>query len=117
MVLGGTNEINGFLESNWEELSRLQKALHLGNIEGTESGGPLRVESLESTLKTVTYREEHLKFWRAIAKKRAFNIVEEYNRLVAYGSSGEAFFEDGGLPMEENANYERDFGVVKLLCC
>lgn len=106
-----------------EHLEALQKALSTGTagapaaVPGSVDtpAGALRVESLESTLKTTTFRMEHIKFWRAIAKKRAFSTVEEYNVLSNYGSDASAFFDEGGLPREEDATYERKFQVVKYL--
>lgn len=106
-----------------ERMEQLHKALSTGTagapaaVPGSVDtpAGALRVESLESTLKTTTFRMEHIKFWRAISKKRAFSTVEEYNVLDSYGSDASAFFSEGGLPREEDANYERRFQVVKFL--
>jgi hypothetical protein len=105
--------------ASWQDLFELQKALGTGGAltggQPAGTGAPLRVESLESTLKTTTYRMEHLKFWRAIPKKRAYNTAEEYNVLDSYGAEASAFFEEGGLPDEEDANYRREVGIVKFL--
>jgi hypothetical protein len=106
-----------------EQMELLHKALSTGTdgapaaVPGSvdSPAGALRVESLESTLKTTTFRMEHIKFWRAIAKKRAFSTVEEYNVLSDYGSDASAFFDEGGLPREEDATYERKYQVVKFL--
>ena len=112
-----------FGQGSGEQMEQLQKALSTGTagapaaVPGSVDtpAGALRVESLESTLKTTTFRMEHIKFWRAISKKRAFSTVEEYNVLSNYGSDASAFFDEGGLPREEDATYERKFQVVKFL--
>ena len=112
-----------FGQGSGEQMEQLQKALSTGTagapaaVPGSMDtpAGALRVESLESTLKTTTFRMEHIKFWRAISKKRAFSTVEEYNVLSSYGSDSGAFFDEGGLPREEDATYERRFQVVKFL--
>jgi len=103
----------------WDEMQQLQKALQTGgSLTGGQpsgTGAPLRVESLEGTLKTTTYRMEHLKIWRAIPKKRAYNTAEEFNVLESYGDDTSAFFEEAGLPDEEDAFYRREVGIVKFL--
>lgn len=112
-----------FGQTSGEQLELLQKALSTGTAGAPAAvpgavdtpAGALRVESLESTLKTTTFRMEHIKFWRAIAKKRAFSTVEEYNVLSSYGSQASAFFDEGGLPREEDSTYDRRFQVVKFL--
>lgn len=99
-----------------EDLNKALGTTGTGGL-GTQftDGSALRVESLEATLKVVTHRDEHIKFWKKVAKLPAYNTVEEYNRLDSYGADVEAFFEEGGLPGAEDAEYSRQTGLVKFL--
>src|SRR3990167_6639586 len=82
----------GYGTSSASDLQDLKKALEAGSITGREttdsltaSGSPLKVESLEKTLKVITFKESDIVFWKNVPKMPAFNTVEEYNRLVSYG--------------------------------
>jgi len=115
------NLINGFGQSSVQELEELNKALGTGT-EGEAYGGgafadmsALRPQSLEPTLKIVTAQEQHIKFWKSIGKKQAFNTVEEFNVLDSYGGNSSPFFVEGGLPNEEDSNYIRQSQMVKFL--
>lgn len=114
--------VDGFAgSSSAEELSALRKALVAGQDINPPAaapgvGFPLRVESLENTLKNTTFRMEHVKLWRLISKLPAFNTVEEYNQIQSYGSSSlGAFIDEGALPSESDAQYERKFSIVKYM--
>ncbi len=108
--------IQGFGISPQQDLEELQKALSAGyDRPPSAGGGALRVESLEATLKVVTYRMEHVKFWRSIPKLPAFSTVEEYNRLKEYGSDAGGFTQEGALPETDDATYQRTVGYVKFL--
>lgn len=78
-------------------------------------GFPLRTESLDSTLYVTTYSVKHAKFWRALAKDKAYNTVEEYNRLEAYGSGEAAFIGEGELPAEDDSTYSRNYTRIKYM--
>ena len=73
--------IDGFGSATARDVEELNKALAAGqsiNPPGSVTAGDgfaLRVESLERTLKNLTYRMEHLKLWKAITKLAAFNTV------------------------------------------
>jgi hypothetical protein len=112
-------DFSGFGAHDAEELANLQKALSSGSPgrggSPAGTGSPLRVESLEATLKTVTFKLENIKFWRAVPKKRAYNIAEEYNVLSSYGADSSPFFIEGGTARAEDAYYERKWGIVKYL--
>lgn len=71
-------------------------------------GGVIQAESLESTLKSVTYDMKNLKLWPAIAVDRAYNLFEQYNRLIGYGSDSSPYMGEGGAPQEEDSTYIRD---------
>jgi hypothetical protein len=71
-------------------------------------GGVLQAESLESTLKSVTFDMKNLKFWPAISVDKAYNLFEQYNRLISYGSDSAPYIGEGGAPQEEDSTYVRD---------
>jgi hypothetical protein len=115
------NLLNGFGESSVSELEDLNKALGTGQDGEAYGNGAyndmsaLRPQSLEPTLKIVTAQEQHIKFWKSIGKKQAFNTVEEFNVLDSYGGNSSPFFVEGGLPNEEDSNYIRQSQMVKFL--
>ena len=105
-----------------EELDNLNKALSAGDTTGREttnltsaSGAPLKVESLEKTLKVLTFSENDVTIWKNIPKAAAFNTVEEYNQLVSYGADRGGFNNEGELPVEEDSVYTRRAQLVKFL--
>jgi len=112
---------DGFGSASLDEVAELNKALSAGEIRGSAStgqpgdGSALKVESLESTLKNVTYRAQNAVLWGDIDKLPAYNTVEEYNRLESYGSDGGAFNAEGELPNEEDSTYTRQAQLVKFM--
>jgi len=113
---------NGWGETSREGGEQLTKALAAGDITGREttdrydaSGAPLKVESLEKTLKHITFREQDIKFWRDIPKQPAYNTVVEYNQMVSYGRNRGGFNAEGELPEEEDSIYARRAQFVKFL--
>lgn len=108
--------------STMEELNQLQKALEAGQITGRDtngmtnaSGAPLKVESLDKTLKHLTFNESDIVLWKQVPKKSAFNTVEEYNQLVSYGAQRGGFYNEGELPNEEDSTYVRRAQLVKFM--
>lgn len=107
--------------------NQLFKALQAGNDVSNPGAAPgvgfaLRVESLEATMKNVLWRAEHIRFWRDMPKRPAFNTVEEYNVIERYGDPElGAFIAEGALPEEEDEQYDRKtikiayMGVTKRL--
>ncbi len=71
-------------------------------------GGVLQAESLEATLKSVTFDMKNLKMWPAISVDKAYNLFEQYNRLISYGSDSAPYIGEGGAPIEEDSTYVRD---------
>ncbi len=71
-------------------------------------GGVLQAESLETTLKSVTFDMKNLKMWPAVSVDKAYNLFEQYNRLIAYGSDSAPYIGEGGAPQEEDSTYVRD---------
>jgi hypothetical protein len=103
-----------------QEVEELNKALTAGYGRGGDQsdggiGAPLRVESLEATLKVTTFSERNIVFWRDIPKLPAFNTVEEFNQLNSYGNSGGYFVPEGVAPQESDATYARKTVQVKYV--
>ena len=97
--------------------SDLSKALDTGGYSTSNAGGPLIGQSLENTVHIVTFDiQRHIPLFKRIVKQPAFATVEEYNRLLSYGEGG-AFFNDGGLPGEDDATYERVSEKIKFMGC
>lgn len=71
-------------------------------------GGVLQAESLEATLKSVTFDMKNLKLWPAISVDKAYNLFEQYNRLISFGSDSAPYIGEGGAPVEEDSTYVRD---------
>ena len=112
--------IDGFGMLSQEHVQDLNKALRAGQdinapAVGAGVGFPLRVESLEATLKVLSYRMEHVRFWKGVPKLPAFNTVEEYNLLKEYGAGQAAFIDEGDLPEEDDSTYERATTLIKYL--
>lgn len=108
--------------SSMQELNQLNKALEAGQITGREttdlssaSGAPLKVESLDKTLKHLTFKESDIVLWKNVPKKSAYNTVEEYNQLVDYGQQRGGFYNEGELPNEEDSQYIRRAQLVKFM--
>src|SRR5574344_2641594 len=100
----------------------LNKALAAEQITGrdtsdltTASGAPLKVESLEKTLKHLTFRESDIRLWKDIPKKAAYNTVEEYNQQTSYGANRGGWNREGELPEEEDSIFVRRAQLVKYL--
>lgn len=103
-----------------QELADLNKSLTAGNAinnPGASAGEsfPLRAESLERTLKNVTFKMEHLRLFKAIPKLPAYNTVEEHNEISSYGSGAEGFVAEGQLPESSDSTYARRYATVKFL--
>lgn len=109
---------SGFGMGSGQELDNLSKALSAGYATSPDTqtnGGAFRVESLENSLKVLTYTDQHVKFWKKIPKSKAFNTVEEYNQLLSYGSEGGGFIGEGELPDTQDSVYQRKASFVKFL--
>lgn len=96
-----------------EEVEALNKAISAGyggagKPTDLTYGGVLQAESLEATLKSVTFDMKNLKFWPAVSVDKAYNLFEQYNRLISYGSDSSPYMGEGGAPQEEDSTYVRD---------
>lgn len=110
------DDVNTWGIQSMREVEELNKALEAGYQRPPESGGSaLRVESLEGTLKVLTYTQKHFAFWAAVPKKPAYSTAEEFNQLTAYGGETGAFVPEGILPETEDTTYARQVELVKFL--
>ena len=96
-----------------DEVENLSKALTAGyggagRPTDLTYGGVLQTESLEATLKVVTFDMQNLKLWPAISIDKATNLFEQYNRLIGYGSDASPYIGEGGAGQEEDSTYVRD---------
>ena len=105
-----------------ENVDQLNKALAAEQITGMQtqnmtdtSGAPLKVESLEKTLKHITFRESDIRLWKDLPKKPAYNTVEEYNQQTSYGQNRGGWNREGELPEEEDSIFVRRAQLVKYL--
>lgn len=112
----------GYGSYSQSDLGMLNKALTVGNaISPPGSAVPgdgysMRVESLDRTLKSTTYRMTDIRLWKLITKLPAFNTVEEFNQLLEYGQADMgAFMPEGALPTETDSTYERKFAIIKFM--
>jgi len=113
--------LDGFGSASPNDIDDLRKALTAGSAQNNPGasageGFPLRVESLERTLKVVTHRMDDVRLWRNLTKLPAYNTVEEYNRLRSYGSNDVAgFINEGDLPQADDTTYSREYTVIKFV--
>lgn len=108
----------GFGQASQNQVDNLNKALEAGyevNPLELEGGGAFRVESLENSLKVLTFGEQHIKLWKKIAKQKAYSTVEQYGQLLDYGRNQGAFVQEGQLPDTNDSQYARKAAFVKFL--
>lgn len=113
--------ITGFGAHSAQEVEQLQKALAIGaeyatTTPGNLTGGPaLAMESLDRTLRTVTYGMQHLRLWKDIVKESVGQTVHEMNVQNGYGKDTSPFYQMGSNPVSTDAGYNRDVAIVKYL--
>jgi len=115
MDLNQTQDIDGFGEGTVLDIIELRKALNVGYSNPPTGNDALRVESLEASLKLLSYGAQHIKLWNDIIKLDEFSTVAEFNQLSAYGSEGGGFTAAGELPEEEDSTYARQTAKVKYV--
>ncbi len=109
---------NGFGMGTGQEVDNLNKALSAGYATTPDTqvnGGAFRVESLDNSLKVLTYTNDHVKFWKRIPKGKANNTVQEYNQLTSYGTDAGGFLGEGELPDTQDSSYQRKASFVKFM--
>ena len=112
-----TSGMSGFGAGTDQDIAELSKALEAGYQTGANKtgGSALRVESLEASLKVLTYTSSHIKLWKKIPKSPAYSTVEEYNQLINYGGTQNPFVQEGELPQATDTSYARRVQLVKFL--
>ncbi len=92
-----------------EELLKTLQVGHgyLGAPTQLVGGGALGVESIDGTLKSVTYDATNLVMWPSVSQDRAYSLVEQYVRTNAYGDEGSPYIPESGSPVMNDANYNR----------
>jgi len=109
--------ITGHGEMSASDLLELRKALEIAYTDPPTGTDALRVESLEATLKVITYQEKHAILWNMIPKIPATSTIEEFNRLLEYGTrkGSLGFISSGQLPEEEDTTFVRASEKVKYI--
>lgn len=108
----------GFGVASQQDVDNLNKALSAGhevNPLDLQGGGAFRVESLENSLKVLTYGDQHIKLWKKLPKQKAYSTVEQYGQLIDYGRGQGAFVGEGVLPDTNDSTYARKAAFVKFL--
>lgn len=121
--LGAYNFVNfgeGTGAASANDVNELNKALsagagYSGAPTALSGGGVLQVESLDASLKSVTYEMKQIKMWPQMPKDQAYNTIEEYNRVDAYGDQGKGFIAEGALPRSEDSHYSRQIQRVRFI--
>jgi hypothetical protein len=92
-----------------EELLKTLQVGHgyLGAPTQLVGGGALGVESIDGTLKSVTYDATNLVMWPSISQDRAYSLAEQYVRTTAYGDGGSPYIPESGSPVMNDAEYNR----------
>jgi len=110
----------GYGATSAREVDELNKAIsagagYAGAPTALTGGGALQVESLDASLKSVTYEMKNVKLWPLLAKDQAYNTIEEYNRIDRYGDQGQGFIAEGALPRSEDSSYTRQVQRVRFI--
>lgn len=112
-------ELGGFASK--QEYGDLLKAIQAGQITGRETtdlaltGEPLKLESLEKTLRLLDFKMENVKLWNGIPKTTAYNTIEEFIQLESYGADRGGFYAEGELADVEDSVYRRRAEHVKYI--
>lgn len=122
LSIGLSDYSGGFDPVSSDDLANLSKALEAGQLQGgaldnpnQTNGGALKVESLESSLKVLEFKDSDIRLWKRFPKSAAYNTVEEFNQLTSYGANRGGFNNEGELPEEEDSQYVRRAEHVKFL--
>jgi hypothetical protein len=92
-----------------EELLKTLQVGHgyLGAPQNLVGGGALGAESIDGTLKSVTYDATNLVMWPSIPQDRAYSLVEQYVRTNSYGDAGSPYIPESGSPSMNDSEYNR----------
>lgn len=96
-----------------QQAEELVKTLQIGHANGLAApgslvgGAALVAESLDSTLKSVTYDATNLVFWPSVAQDRAYSLTEQYVRTNSYGDGGSPYIPESGSPAMNDSEFNR----------
>lgn len=116
-----TDSLGAMGGGEFADQSELLKAMQAGSITGRDTTGltltqePLKVESLEKTIKLLESRTKDIQLFNAIPKLTAYNTVEEYLQLASYGSQDGGFYDEGALSDVQDSSYIRRAEKVKYI--
>ncbi len=125
--MAGTNfnsmisgDFSGFGNGNLDDVTFLSKSLDPGyatSIASQTGGGALRVQSLEQSLKILTFTLKQMGLWRKIPKQKAFSTVEEYTQVTGVGTNANSanFVPAGVLPNEDTSVLQRQYNLIKFI--
>jgi hypothetical protein len=83
---------------------------------GNDANPVLRSESLDQTLRLVTYQETHLRMWQHLAKVKRTSTVNEINRLPDYSNGIDSgFMPEIGVPVESDVVLQRRVNYIKFM--
>ena len=112
----GNQPFSGFGTGSQRDVEALNKALTAGyGMINQTNGDAMRVQSLEGSLKTLTYTSKHIQMFRKIPKSPAFSTVEEYNTVLSYGGNAGGFLRETELAPTQDSSYARRMALVKYL--
>lgn len=112
---------NGFLGGQQEGTLELLKAMQAGQVTGRDTTDqsltqePLKVESLETTLKLLDFRLKDIRLLNSLPKLTAYNTVEEFLQLDSYGADRGGFYNEGELSDVEDSTYIRRSELIKYI--
>jgi len=104
-----------------EQAEELLKTLQVGHGYASTAGpnlvggGALGVESIDGTLKSVTYDATNLVMWPSVPQDRAYSLVEQYVRINAYGDAGSPYIPESGSPVMNDSEYQRHAQKVMFM--
>lgn len=104
----------------YQQVEQLIKAMTAGDtpggqVSGLNSGPSLKLESLEATMKTLSYQMKMFTLYNQIGKKKAYSTAEEYQQMNNYGSESSYFIGEGELPESQDSQYQREVAQVKYM--
>jgi hypothetical protein len=122
--LHGESNIAGSLDYSgvpqYQQVEALIKAITAGDtaggqVAGLNSGPSLKLESLEATLKTLSYQMKQFTLYNQIGKKKAYSTAEEFQQWDNYGNESAYFIGEGELPESHDSQYQRQVAQVKFM--
>ena len=100
----------------------LSKALEALQVTGAQtldqtnlSGAPIKRESLETMVRSLTYNREHMRIWEDIPKQRVWNNINERVNMNKFGSLDGGFVGEGEVGEEQTTEFERKAEPVRYI--